>query len=116
MIKLNDIFLKCCCTILLCVLCTSHLFSQGKVIDIDAIRKWPSISGCKISTNGKYVIYRTENVSSPSITVTLQSTSDNWKRDIQSDLVGAIEMSSDDQYAVCIKGRDSLVIARLGSN
>lgn len=85
------------------------------MIDSSIYANWPSVAQPLLSNNGKYVIYRIENMPIGSHTLVLQSTDAKWKREFKGGL-RRFEISSDSRNLFFITGKDSLAKLTLGTN
>jgi len=92
---------------------TRLCFAQKPLLDTGAFSKWTSVGGAAISNDGNYVSYRIENQPLGSLTLVLEATTGNWKREIPGG-TGAF-ISSDSRLAVFLQ-KDSLGIITLGAS
>jgi dienelactone hydrolase len=101
----------------LCVFPLS-LFSQNKQdvfgkppIDLVAMKNWASVSGEKISDDGKFVLYYLNNSPIGTRKLMIQETFGNWKKEIENARLA--DFALDSKKIIFIKGQDSLCVLEL---
>jgi len=101
------------CFFLICLI-EFALAQQKKTIDTTAYLSWPEIEAPKISNDGKYLSYIIQNKPIGSCTMVFQSVDGKWKKEFID--AGEIQIASNSKSAAFIKGKDSLVYLKAGTN
>ncbi|NRF37581.1 S9 family peptidase [Pedobacter foliorum] len=93
----------------------NHAFAQKPVLDSTAYHTWTSIDGgAQISNDGRYILYTIKNKPINSYTSIIRSIDFKWKVDLLAPK--DFRISSNSKYGVFIKGKDSLVVLKLGTD
>lgn len=91
------------------------VFAQKPTIDYSTYSNWPSLNLKIISDDGKYVVYKKENVPTRGSTLVLQAINSKWKKEFIGVKSDNIKFTLDGKSLLFIKGKDSLAILTIAS-
>ncbi|MBO9204618.1 MULTISPECIES: S9 family peptidase [Niastella] len=85
---------------------------QKRAIDSTVFDRWPALNSPIISANGRFIAVRMESGEGRNNTIIIQSTDNNWKKEIAGGINA--QFTDDSRWVICNLNTDSLCLIELG--